>query len=227
MKPAKWAIAFAMLVLGFLITTQYRVTQLSAPKMDLRSEELARELKAAQEKLKAAERDNTRLKAEVEKLTKAGGGNVVAVPQRDPNLELLAGSVGAKGPGVIATFAQATDVVNKTAIKDEDLWMIVHELLSAGAEGISINGQRVTSLTAIRGVGQRIMINSTYTAGPYQIAAIGDPTVLEAAMRMKGGLIDYFKQPRINLRLDVVRSTAVELPSYGSIPDFRFAKPVK
>lgn len=227
MKPRIWAIGFAMLVLGFLLTTQYRVTQLAAPKMDLRSEELARELKAAQEKLKAAERDNTRLKAEVDKLTSAGGSNVVAVQQRDPNLELLAGTVAAKGAGVIATLTHPAEAVTKTQIQDEDLWRIVHELLSAGAEGVAINGQRITALTAIRGIGQRIMINSTYTSSPYQIAAIGDPSVLEAALRMKGGLIDYFKQPRINLRLDVVRSTAVELPTYGSIQDFRFAKPVK
>lgn len=215
-----------MLVLGFLLTTQYRVTQMAAPKMDLRSEELARELKAATDKLKAAERDNTRLKAEIEKLSKAGGSNVVAVPQRDPNLELLAGTIGAKGPGVIATLTHPPDVVNKTQIKDEDLWMIVHELLSAGAEGLSINGQRITATTAIRGVGQRVMINSTYTAAPYQIAAIGDPAVLEAALKMKNGLVDYFRQ-RLNLRLDVVRTATVELPGYGSVPDFRFAKPLK
>ncbi|HWI52107.1 MAG TPA: DUF881 domain-containing protein [Symbiobacteriaceae bacterium] len=224
MKPTKWAIAFAMLVLGFLITTQYRVTQMAAPKLDLRAEEIARELKSTQDKLKAAERDNTRLKSEVEKLTK-GGGSVVAVQKPDTNLELLAGTIAANGPGVITTLSQVPEVVNKTQIKDEDLWAIVHELLSAGAEGIAINGQRITATTAIRGVSQRIMINATYTAPPYQIAAIGDPSVMEAALRMKGGLAEYFK--KYNLRLDVVRSTSVDLPGYGSVQDFRFAKPGK
>lgn len=226
MKRTKWAIGFAMLVLGFLLTTQYRVTQQAVPKTDLRAEELARELRAAQEKLKAAERDNNRLKAEVDKLTKAGGSNVVAVPQRDPNLELLAGTIEAKGTGVIVTLSHPSDVPNKTQIKDEDLWAIIHELLSAGAEGIAINGQRITSLTAVRGVGQRVMINSTYTSAPYQIAAIGDPALLEAALKMKGGLIEYF-MTRLKLRLDVVRSSAVELPGYGAIQDFRFAKPLR
>lgn len=225
LKSTKWAIGFAMLVLGFLLSTQYRVTQKADPVMDLRSEELARQLKATEEKLKAAERDNTRLKSEVDKLTKAGGG-VVAVKERDPDLELLAGTVEARGPGVIVTLTHPPEAVNKTRINDEDLWAIVHELLSAGAEGIAINGQRVTAVTAIRSVGQRIMINSTYTAAPYQFAAIGDPAVMEAALKMKNGLSDYFRD-QLRLRLEVVRSNSVELPSYGAIQDFRFAKPAR
>ncbi|HWI66544.1 MAG TPA: DUF881 domain-containing protein [Symbiobacteriaceae bacterium] len=225
MKSTKWAIGLAMLVLGFLLTTQYRITQQAAPQRDLRAEELARELKATQDKLKAADRDNTRLKAEVDKLTRAGGGSVVAVSERDPNLELLAGTVAAKGPGIIATLTHPPEAVNKTRIKEDDLWALVHELLAAGAEGLAINGQRITSLTAIRGVGQRIMINSTYTAPPYQVAAIGDPAVLEAALKMKNGLSDYFRD-MLKLRLEIVRSNSVELPGYGAIQDFRFAKPV-
>jgi len=223
-KPTKWAIGFAMLVLGFLLTTQYRVTQMATPQTDLRAEELSRELKAVQEKLKAAERDNTRLKSEVDKLTKAAGS--VVVTQVDPNLEILAGTVETKGPGVIVTLSHPPEIPNKTQIKDEDLWAITHELLAAGAEGIAINGQRITSITAIRGVGQRIMINSTYTSAPFHFAAIGDASVMEAALKMKGGLVEYFST-RLKLRLDVVKSTNVDLPSYGAIQDFRFAKPVK
>ena len=56
-------------------------------------------------------------------------------------------------------------------------------LWTAGAEAISINGQRLTVLTAIRNGGPVINVNSRPLAPPYTVQAIGDPRTLLADLR--------------------------------------------
>jgi uncharacterized protein YlxW (UPF0749 family) len=221
-QRTKWALGFAMLVFGFLITTQLRVTeQLHTDPAGMRADELAKELKTTQDKLKAAEKDKAQLKADLDKLANTQSG-VVPVPKRDVGLELLAGIAEAKGPGLLVTVVESPDLANKTRVRDEDLWMVVHELLAAGAEGVSVNGERVTSVTGIRNVGNRIMINNSMTTSPYQVKAIGEPTVLETALSLKQGVVDTLR--RWGLRVTIVRSEAIELPSFGSVPEFRYMK---
>jgi uncharacterized protein YlxW (UPF0749 family) len=220
-----WALGFAMLVLGFLLTTQYKVTQIAnAPKpTDLRAEEISKELTATKNKLQAAERENNDLKAQIDKLTKAGGGNVVQVPQRDPNLELLAGTTQAKGKGIIVTVAAGTDGDAKTGVLDSDLWKLTNELWAAGAEGMAINGQRLTTTTEIRRISGRMMINQVMTTSPYEVDAVGNPQVLEVALRMPGGVVAELS--KYGLRINIVKSDSVVLPSFGSPPNFQFLKP--
>jgi uncharacterized protein YlxW (UPF0749 family) len=217
-----------MLVFGFLITTQFRITQM-APQTTpgLRAEELAIELKAAKEKLLASDRDKAKLQAQIDTLVKAGSGsgNVVSVPRRDPNLELMAGVIEATGSGVMVTLVEAPEAVNKTRVRDDDLWTVINELLAAGAEGIAVNGQRITAITGIRNVGQRIMINQVYTTSPFQVLATGDPTVLDRALKLRGGVIDSLA--RYSIRVNVMHSDNIVLPAYGSVPEFRFTKPAQ
>jgi uncharacterized protein YlxW (UPF0749 family) len=216
-----------MLVFGFLITTQMRVTQMTPQSTQgMRAEEVALELKATQDKLQAAEKDKAKLQAQVDSLVKAGSGSgsVVAVPQRDPNLELLAGTIEAKGRGVMVTLVEAPEAVNKTRVSDDDLWNVVNELLAAGAEGIAINGQRITAVSPIRNVGTtRIMINQTYTTSPFVVLATGDPDVLEKALKLRNGVIDTLA--RYFIKVTIMKSDNVILPAYGSVPEFRFTKP--
>lgn len=221
-----WAIGFAMLVLGFLLTTQYRVTQaVNAPKpADLRAEELSRELTATKNKLQALERSNADLKAEVDQLAKAGGGTTVAVPMRDVNRELWAGTVPAKGKGVIVTVSATGRNVE---IQDDHLLLITHELWGSRAEGISINGQRLTTISEIRQIdpsGNQMMINGTLTGTPYEVAAIGNPQELEGALKAAGGVVS--RLARLGIRVQVFRSEQVLLPSYGSPPLFQYLLPL-
>ena len=54
---------------------------------------------------------------------------------------------------------------------------VVEELWLAGAEGVAVNGERVTVATAILDIGGSVLVNSAYLAPPYQVSAIG-PTDL-------------------------------------------------
>ena len=74
------------------------------------------------------------------------------------------------------------DDPNRYVIHYENLLYIVNDLRNAGAEGISINGQRIVVSSEIRCVGNVIMVNTTRLAPPFEISAIGNPTALEEAI---------------------------------------------
>jgi uncharacterized protein YlxW (UPF0749 family) len=65
-------------------------------------------------------------------------------------------------------------------VVDRDLQLVVNGLWAAGAEAISINGRRLTSLTAIRSAGEAILVDYRPLRPPYVVSAIGDPRRLEA-----------------------------------------------
>ena len=65
-------------------------------------------------------------------------------------------------------------------VRDSDLAILVDGLWNAGAEAISVNGKRLTNLTAFRNVGPAIHIGITPLVPPYTVLVIGDPDTLPA-----------------------------------------------
>ena len=60
-------------------------------------------------------------------------------------------------------------------VLDVDLQEAANGLWQAGAEAVSINGNRLTSLSAIRGAGDAVLVDYRPLARPYVITAIGGP----------------------------------------------------
>jgi uncharacterized protein YlxW (UPF0749 family) len=103
------------------------------------------------------------------------------------SLEVQAGAVALKGPGLTLTLddAASTDT-DATAgnrpssgfeagrVTSADLQIVVNGLWGAGAEAISINGHRLSSTAAIRFAGQAIIVDFRPLARPYVITALGD-----------------------------------------------------
>ena len=61
-------------------------------------------------------------------------------------------------------------------VLDRDLQIVVNGLWAAGAEAISINGQRLTALSAIRSAGEAILVDFRPLSPPYVVSAVGEPT---------------------------------------------------
>ena len=103
-----------------------------------------------------------------------------------------------QGPGIIMTLNDSQQEVAEGEdiawylIHDIDILEIVNELRMAGAEAISINGERVTSTTSIRCGGPTIMIDGKRHAVPFVIQAIGDPKALEASALAPESYIELY-----------------------------------
>ena len=117
-------------------------------------------------------------------------------------LSLLSGTTDVKGEGVIITLSDGetpsdTSTRTDTLVHDSDVLTVVNELKAAGAEAISVNGQRIISTSAIRCVGPVIQVNYQKVAAPFEIKAIGNAQYLESAMNIKNGVQVMFLTRRL------------------------------
>lgn len=94
-------------------------------------------------------------------------------------LQMRAGTSPVVGPGVEVVVDDApSPQSDKNKVLDTDLQKLVNGLWQSGAEAISINGERLTALSAIRYAGNAITVNETSLNRPYRVRAIGDPAKL-------------------------------------------------
>ena len=111
--------------------------------------------------------------------------------------EMYAGYTDLVGEGIIITLSD-TDT---SQVEASDLITLVNELKNAGAEAISINGERVVTTTDIVDIEYKyIFINTNSTESgvlriysPYTIKAIGNQKYLESAITVKYGYIDQME----------------------------------
>lgn len=109
----------------------------------------------------------------------------------DGTLALQVATTPASGPGIIVTLAdRAAPGKGSGAVRDQDLAMVVNALWGAGAEAISINGQRIGPATFVRTAGSAILVNVTPISSPYEVSAIGDSNALSVAL-VRGNTGDY------------------------------------
>lgn len=101
--------------------------------------------------------------------------------------ELLTGAVPVAGPGIIAVASDAPNATSTEGrVLDSDLSLLVNGLFEAGAEAVSINGHRVTTLTPIRTAGAAITVDYVSLNPPYTVEAIGDPSTLQGQFARTG-----------------------------------------
>lgn len=95
---------------------------------------------------------------------------------------VLLGLTDVEGPGIEVTLSNNSNV----NIDSYDLLELVNELRLAGAEAISINGERIVSMTEIVDINYSfIVVNGNRISSPYTVKAIGDQTYLESGLTAK------------------------------------------
>ena len=144
-------------------------------------------------------------------------------------LEMAAGLTEVTGPGVTVILSDST-VTNTTGdeqdylIHDSDILSVVNELRSAGAEAISLNGERLLATSEIRCTGAVVTVNGRRYAAPYVIFAIGDSGTLYSALTMRNGVVDILGQWKIKVQVNT--SEMLTIPKYQGTVEYRYAKPV-
>lgn len=101
-------------------------------------------------------------------------------------LEVLSATAGLRGDGLILELSDAPvedpdDVDPRRRVQDIDLQIVTNGLFAAGAEGIAINGQRLTGQSAIRSVGPAVLVDLVPLVSPYRIEVVGDAQAVQTA----------------------------------------------
>ena len=134
------------------------------------------------------------------------------------NANMILGKTDVEGQGIILTIQDN----GEQSVTYSNILEIVNELNMAGAEAISINDERIISMTEFTSVGNFILINNRRTASPYTIKAIGDQTYLQSALNIKGGLIDNYKSLGYNVKMEVKNN--IEIKKYNGEMILKYIK---
>jgi uncharacterized protein YlxW (UPF0749 family) len=147
-------------------------------------------------------------------------------------LSLVAGAVPVRGPGFVVTVDDApatddggtnSDPRAEAASTDgkviaRDLQIITNSLWEAGAEAVSVNGQRLTSTASIRFAGEAILDVYRPLKRPYVITAIGDPGSMPAAFADgNGGTYLSTLKSSFGIQVDTKVSREVTIPASGTL----------
>ena len=219
-------VTMVAIALGFLISlqaqTQKNVSaaeQISAERMG----QMKSVLSNSQAQNTKLQEDHRLLLEQLDAARKKLGTDPKLLAQLE-QLQILEGTQAVEGPGIQISI----DDRNKNVLfplSPDDIARMINTLKFAGAEAISINGQRIVASTAIVLSGSTtIFVNQVpinrAEGIPYELNAIGDQDTL----------LDYFSKleapglKKYNLTVSITKKT-LSIPSYKGAYTFKHAKP--
>ncbi|WNI19337.1 DUF881 domain-containing protein [Actinacidiphila sp. ITFR-21] len=157
----------------------------------------------------------------------------------DALLELLAAATPVEGPGVRLVVDDAREASQGDTggpressgfsdtgrVRDRDMQRVVNGLWASGAEAVTVNGQRLTALSAIRAAGDAILVDNKPLAPPYTVLAIGDGKRLSKAFQESAdGQYLHVLQENYGIRASVSVQDKLQLAAAPSLI-VRYAKP--
>ena len=223
-KLGQPSIALVCIVLGVMLAVQFRTTQ------DIRSSLQFQRAEDLTQRLMHVEKERNSLQEQVSELRQATKAEVAS--KDNESIKISAGLVPLQGSGIIVTLDDtkpATPLGSKKPslylIRDEDILKVLNELRASGAEAIAINNQRLIASSEIRTAGPFISVNNHNLAAPFEIKVIGNPTTLDNALKMRGGVIETLQF--WGIQVSVKHQETVQIPAFQGIFRFHHGQPVK
>jgi uncharacterized protein YlxW (UPF0749 family) len=183
---------------------------------------------AAQDRVAAQERTAADLRREVTEATTlaaAGSSTVAAEAARGDAIAPAAGLQPVHGPGLTVVLDDAprrppgeppaSDNPDDLVVHQQDVQSVLNALWAGGAEAMTLMGERLISTSAVRCVGNTLLIQGRLVGPPFVVRAIGDASRLRAALDREPG-VALFRQyvDAYGLTFDVARSASLRMPAY-------------
>jgi uncharacterized protein YlxW (UPF0749 family) len=200
----RWLLWVGLAAVGLLLATSAAQTHnrssTSAQERDAIATEISSRSAANDRVTAALDRERARLNnIRRDALRLSGEGQQLT--RTLTTLEAATGVAAVKGPALVVKLDDApsdgdpgADVDPRSGqdtdgrVTDRDLQTIVNEVWAAGAEAVSVNGQRLTTLSAIRSAGDAVLVDFRPLSPPYEIVGVGDaPRVRTAFAEGFGG----------------------------------------
>lgn len=230
-RHTRWgtaAVALLAMALGAAFTWSVGALRAPQPGALAAREVLAEQITERTGELDRLRTESTSLQSEIDALQSA------ALSDSDsPLLDQLAadqlstGTLAATGEGLRITLSDAetddpeTDLDSR--VRDSDLQTLVNGLWASGAEAIAVNGQRLTTTTAIRTAGDAILVDVVPLVGPYTVEAIGDPQGMQTALaRSTAGQLLAVLQSTYSIGVQLSAQQELHLPG-AAAPTLRSA----
>lgn len=182
---------------------------------------------------------NGALRKDVEALAERDDGSTEAEDAKLAELEERAGTQELKGKAITVTLNDAPpDATAKLpgypepqpdylVIHQQDLQAVVNAMWQGGAEGIQVMDQRLISTSAVRCVGNTLILQGRVYSPPYTITAVGEPEKLKKALAASPAIQNYMVYVNVyGLGWKVEDEGTKKLPGYSGTVDLHYAEPV-
>jgi len=199
-------------------------TRREAPAVERERQQLISRVQAAERKNSADESMISTVRSQLQAAQAAALGpeqgkaftamsvSTGAVAVTGPGLEIVLND--APGSGIPSGGDARQQTSDQSRVLDVDLQLAVNGLWASGAEAISINGQRLTALSAIRTAGSAILVDFRPLSPPYTIQAIGDPKSMAAKFADSAdGAYLFALKSQYGIRFDTNTKKNLSLPA--------------
>ena len=223
------------IILGLIFALQYQVVKSESGEIitTKKASELAYELRQVENERESLLLELEEIENELKKYEESASIENDYINNLNEELnkyKLMAGIIDVEGEGIVlnidnpSTEAQFDDYTNNIIYNYEYLLLIVSNLNAAGAEAISINGQRYTNYTEIVPVGSHLNINGVSFVPPFEIKAIGNRQTLQSVINFKGGVV--WEMQKLNYKIDIQLKDDMKIERYMKPIDFKYAEPI-
>lgn len=218
MKKEKKIITITIGIMSFVLACimfmQFKVVNETdiAEIETMREEELQEALTQWKEKYEETyaklEDTNSKIKEYKEK-SESREETIKLVEKELAEANLILGKTNVVGNGIEVILTDN----DEQAYSANDILTLINELRAAGAEAISINGERIINKTDIVDISnQYILVNSNKMSSPYVITAIGDENYLQSALNIKNGYVD--SKQKEGYTISVQRKNNIKINGY-------------
>lgn len=228
---AKLGLAVGLVLAALVVTVGAAQARISAPVVAKEREELIdriqRETTTADELEDSVDALRDDVSARQRKALKDDGGS-----DGHDLVSILSGAVEVHGPGVRLVVNDSKDAAqggdgdpretsgfsDTGRVRDRDMQRVVNGLWASGAEAVSINGQRLTALSAIRAAGDAILVDNKPLAPPYTVLAVGDGQRLSTRFQNSpDGLYLHALHENFDIRATISVEDDIKVPAAPSV----------
>ncbi|MFC8433525.1 DUF881 domain-containing protein [Streptomyces sp. NPDC057253] len=228
---AKLGLAVGLVLAALVVTVGAAQARVAAPVVAKERQELIDRIDRESDTADQLEESVDKLRDDVstrqrEALNESGDSGQAGL------VDILSGAAEVHGPGVKLVVNDAKEATtggdgnpretsgfsDTGRVRDRDMQRVVNGLWQSGAEAISINGQRLTALSAIRAAGDAILVDNKPLVPPYTVLAVGDGQRLSTRFQNSAdGLYLHALQENYGIRTAISVEDDLRLPAAPSV----------
>ena len=236
-----WKVALTLGIVCFILTIGISI-QLktindanSTVSQTLTGNELRDQVLKWKEKYDKASVDLKKSEQKLENIRQQSTQNDETELEKESEIKLdntFLGLTDVKGSGIVITLKDNNTVkrsnispldnIELYLVHAGDLVEVINALRNAGAEAISINGQRITNFTSVYCAGNVVVVNGEKISSPVEIKAIGSPELLYGSITIPGGYLELMEETGVII--DVKKSDNILIKKYDGILNTQYMK---
>ena len=244
-RRSRWRLGVPLVfaAAGLLFSTSAETAQDTNLRSDQTAARLDDVIRHTQQRNDARSAELARLRNEVEMLSGglASDEQVARAQGRARELEEPAGMRAVTGPGLEVVLDDAPPEASERSypqgleptpddlvVHQQDLQAVVNALWAGGAKAMKLMDQRVIATSAVRCVGNTLILQDRVYSPPYVVTAVGDPGRLRQALAESEAVGFYLEAVDVyGLGWRVTEHTRTTVPAYTGSVELRYAEVAK